>query len=144
MGQQLVYSAGMQPGAISPGMAPTASHQSADMMFAQVWAHQHPPQFVSGVYQPPLVYGTMGGHQYHQTAVATAAAAAASSQQYAPIYATSGHQAPGNQAAYQTQNSWDPAMSTNLSQSIADSAYSTNLAASAANNLNEKSNNSKS
>lgn len=104
------------------------------LVFGQ-WPHQQhqqpPPSQYSPAYQTPIVYGTIG-QQYHTP----------SPTQYARIYGSTSQQqnqysqAPGggNQAAFQTQNSWDPVMSTNLSQSIADSAYSTNLAASGGSN----------
>lgn len=143
-GQQLVYSPVI--GAPMTGLG--TSQTDPSLVFGQ-WAHQHPPPatYAPAYQTTPVVYGTLGQYHHqahhhrhhHPTTVGQ--------NQYAPIYGGSSvaalHQtSSSSQPAYQThQNSWNPVMSTNMSQSIVDSAYSTNVAAASsgqANTSNDK------
>lgn len=133
-GQQLVYSPVI--GAPMPGLGPTQTDPS--LVFGQ-WAHQHPPPatYAPAYQTTPVVYGTLGQYQHHHHQPHHHRhhhPATIGQNQYAPIYGGSPHAtlhqtSSSSQPAYQThQNSWDPVMSTNMSQSIVDSVYSTNVA----------------
>lgn len=110
------------------GLAPNQAAADPNLIFNQ-WSQQ-PQQMQFNMYgMPASPYHAL--YQQQQQAA---------QQQYAPIYGPNPTQP--KQAAYQTQNSWDPVVSTNLSHSIASSsAYSTDLASNLTTKTPENSNN---
>lgn len=100
------------------GLAPNQATADPNLIFNQ-WPQQQQQMQFNMYGMPASPYHAL----YHQHQQQQQAA----QQQYAPIYGPNPTQP--KQAAYQTQNSWDPVVSTNLSHSIASSsAYSTDLA----------------
>jgi hypothetical protein len=112
------------------GLAPNQATADPNLIFNQ-WPQQQQMQFnMYGMSPSPYQAHHAVYHQQQQAA----------QQQYAPIYGPNPTQP--KQAAYQTQNSWDPVVSTNLSHSIASSsAYSTDLASNLTTKTPENSNN---